>query len=506
MSRGAVKGSATNSFLQRYVHNDPSPTPRRQYRSRYGVIYLLNNSLRALGLIWSKDSAFVQSVCVWHKIDFDAAPDAIVDIPQEATLDQVFDSLVKFIKQPRVGVIEGVEEKPRRFDPNADEKAQDHPEAQQQPQAQEEPHEIVLVGRKPDGTLFEIPNMKEMNKKFQSWVSAQNIDPTSDEAGMTMEEQYEALEKKIELVAGGKSTFLKSLLITGAPSAGKTFRVMKKIKELGLQEGTDYIVKKGKISPHSLYRVLIEQSFGGMAIFDDCDSVVKSSEDAVNMLKGALDTDAVREVSYDVKGLLNTGAMPKEKRDAVQRAMSKILRGVATLDDIRVLDQFRGVKTRQGTAVIDDEDHPDFVPSWHETDDGDEPMGNDPTPDELQQAEAWVMKRLPNKIDFQGRVIFISNMSVAEWSVIGDGAIMTRAFHQNMNFESGEMLDFIDKIKSNIRTPSLSDQDKQDVIDYLRELFMAGKIKKPINFRLAQQAFDLFLMNDWKSLVAQAVS
>jgi hypothetical protein len=50
-----------------------------------------------------------------------------------------------------------------------------------------------------------------------------------------MEEQYNQLDKKVELVAGGKASFIKSLLITGMPSSGKTFRVMKTIKEARLQ-------------------------------------------------------------------------------------------------------------------------------------------------------------------------------------------------------------------------------------------------------------------------------
>jgi hypothetical protein len=49
--------------------------------------------------------------------------------------------------------------------------------------------------------------------------------------------------------------------------------------------------------------------------------------------------------------------------------------------------------------------------------------------------------------------------------------------------------------------PGLTEENKQEVIDYMRELWEAGKITKPVNFRLIQQAFDLYLMNDWKSLV-----
>jgi hypothetical protein len=53
---------------------------------------------------------------------------------------------------------------------------------------------------------------------------------------------------------------------------------------------------------------------------------------------------------------------------------------------------------------------------------------------------------LPNKIDFKGRIIFISNMREDEW----DSAILTRCFHQNMEFSDAEMLDYIETIKQHI--------------------------------------------------------
>jgi len=78
----------------------------------------------------------------------------------------------------------------------------------------------------------------------------------------------------------------------------------------------------------------------------------------------------------------------------------------------------------------------------------------------------------------------------------------TRAFAINMNFSSGEMLDYIDKIKGHLRTPNLSDEQKQEVMDFLRDLYTTGKLKRQVNFRLVQQAFDLRLASNWKRLVS----
>jgi hypothetical protein len=109
-----------------------------------------------------------------------------------------------------------------------------------------------------------------------------------------------------------------------------------------------------------------------------------------------------------------------------------------------------------------------------------------------------MVNHLPNKIDFKGRIIFISNMAEEDW----DTAIISRAFYMNMDFRSDEMIDYIDKIKQHIKTPSLSEEEKQEVMDYIRDLYVTGKLKRDVNFRLVQQAFDLRLTSNWKKMIA----
>ena len=341
---------------------------------------------------------------------------------------------------------------------------------------------LELYGRKPNGAFMKIPGFEEYAAQMERMLERQ----LNDMGGTNrpgMEQQYEDLKEKVSLVAGGQSAFIKSLLITGAPSSGKSFSVMQTIKGLGLQEGKDYVVKKGRITTVSMYRTLIEQ-VNGMVIFDDCDSVVED-KNAVNMLKGALDTDPVREISYDVRGTVNTSVMDPAYRDEVVNAMSRILRGRPTAEDLTLIEIWM---KRASTSSSSEDDDFDYGP------DG-EDEGLDP--ERVHAASAWVAKHLPNKIDFRGRIIFISNMDESEW----DSAILTRAFAINMNFSSGEMLDYIDKIKGHLRTPNLTDEQKQEVMDYLRELYTTGKLKRQINFRLVQQAFDLRLASNWKRLV-----
>jgi hypothetical protein len=86
----------------------------------------------------------------------------------------------------------------------------------------------------------------------------------------------------------------KSLLITGQPGLGKSHTVEQNL--IGLEEGKDYMVVKAKCTPLALYKTLFEMQFGTV-IFDDCDSILEHSTSG-NILKAALDTKPVRQISW----------------------------------------------------------------------------------------------------------------------------------------------------------------------------------------------------------------
>jgi hypothetical protein len=273
-----------------------------------------------------------------------------------------------------------------------------------------------------------------------------------------------------------------------------TYNVMQTIKELGLKEGKDYTVKKGSISVPSLVRTLIERT-NSLTIFDDCDSVVED-KNGINILKGALDTDPVREFSRDNKLGINTDVMSFGEREEYCDRLSRALLNKQTSDDIEffksILKDY-GLLNKALKGVKNKDD-----------DGGDDDAEQDPFADEEDISEEdhaileFVRNRLPNKIVYKGRIIFISNMAESDW----DSAILTRGFYQNMDFKSDEMLDFIDRIKDKIKTPNLDDEKKQEVMDFIRTIYATGKLKRAINFRLVQQAFDLALTENWKKVLS----
>lgn len=343
---------------------------------------------------------------------------------------------------------------------------------------------IYIMGRKPNGAFFRVPGAEEYSAQMERLLAR---DLESGTGKQTMEEQYELLADRVALVASGKSQYIKALLITGAPSSGKSYNVMQTIKKtLNMEAGTDYIVKKGVVTRPALYRILIEQ-INGMVIFDDCDGVV-DDKNAINMLKGALDTDPIREISYDVRGTINIAVLPEEQRTEYCMRLSRVLRAIPDPSDADYFAPYAKIKGKKAAPTAPPED-----------DDGGFDSEYEEEPDESMDAAIfdYVTQHLPNKVDFQGRIIFISNLEVDEW----DSAITSRAVTINLSFSDLEMLDYIEKIKGSFES-SLDDEQKSDVMIYLRELWTLGKINRSINFRLVQMCFDYRLMPSWKKLMA----
>lgn len=348
---------------------------------------------------------------------------------------------------------------------------------------------------------FEIPNLDSVSKSVDEYLA----DTTG---AKSMEDQYEELKDKIRLVAGKMSHNISSLLIYGAPASGKTHTVMTTIKELGLREGVDYVVQTGSVTDASVYRTLIE-NIDGLVIFDDCDSVVKT-ENGINMMKGALDTKPVREITYARQNSFNTERLPTEQRIELVDSISRILRHTATKADILKFETYVPKKKKPAKEtgkkekfvpepVVVDKNGRFDLPDPFEMLDREFGQSPDDMQERLVELENYFSRYMPKKIDYRGRIIFISNMDESEW----DSAILTRAFSQKMAFSDDEMLDFLERIYDKISASSLvTNEMKKEVIGWVRDLHNAGRLSRPINFRFLQQAYDLRTLGNWRKMIA----
>ena len=117
---------------------------------------------------------------------------------------------------------------------------------------------------------------------------------------------FDDLKTYVDMVISGSQP---SLLLTGSPGVGKTYLVTKQLKDAGVK----YLHVKGRSTAAGMYITLYEHN-GEVILFDDCDSIF-NSDDAVNILKGALDTDEPRKISWLVGRPLKTsdgGSAPKQ--------------------------------------------------------------------------------------------------------------------------------------------------------------------------------------------------
>lgn len=104
---------------------------------------------------------------------------------------------------------------------------------------------------------------------------------------------FDNLERLTKMVGRGIQP---SLVITGMAGMGKTYIVKETLKNMGLKESTDFVHFKGRATAAGLYITLYENS-NAVIVLDDCDSVFKD-DDAVNILKAALDSYDTRRISY----------------------------------------------------------------------------------------------------------------------------------------------------------------------------------------------------------------
>ena len=193
-----------------------------------------------------------------------------------------------------------------------------------------------------------------------------------------------------------------SLLITGSPGTGKTYSVSEVIKkELG-SEGSEWVVAKGKVTPMGLYSVLFANR-KKLIVFDDSDSVF-GDKDAINILKAALDSYDTRMVSW----------------------YSKSTQDVTNFSAKELDDFYANVE--------------------QQIKDGDPKI------------------KLPNRFEFFGKIIFISNLESRQV----DTAVKSRSFVIDITLSRSDLLKRIESVLPKIG----GDTDikiKREVFDTLKD-------------------------------------
>lgn len=150
-------------------------------------------------------------------------------------------------------------------------------------------------------------NASYVNKKVRELSSVNFVaEPAAPVSEFGINQRFDFTSDLVTMVAKGQTA---SAVITGEGGLGKSYTVVQALKAAGLKDFSEkepgeiapprstYRIVKGFSTAKGLYRVLFENR-NSIVVFDDCDSILKDA-DALNLLKGALDSYDRRIISWN---------------------------------------------------------------------------------------------------------------------------------------------------------------------------------------------------------------
>lgn len=175
-------------------------------------------------------------------------------------------------------------------------------------------------------------------------------------------ERFEVID---QIVGGVIHGDIPAVIISGPAGLGKSHNVIRMLRE----SGKDYDIISGSCTAAGLYQALYNFRNGGIVLIDDCDSVF-DDEDAMNQLKKATDTNV-------------------DARSPSWRKLAAWVYNGTDEDREAEIEEL----TAQAEALRDSDKE------------GDEKRAGK-VEDEIKKLQG----KFPNTFDFNGKVIFISNL------------------------------------------------------------------------------------------------
>lgn len=208
--------------------------------------------------------------------------------------------------------------------------------------------------------------MNQLGMKEMAAVSA----PSTAAAEFTIDARFGFTSQLVEMVATGQTA---STILVGEGGLGKSYTVTKALKAAGLRDVSEmepgdivaprmaFRVVKGFSTAKGLYRMLYENR-NSIIVLDDVDSLLKDP-DALNLLKGALDSYDKRIISWNTNvaddglprsfeftgGVVFISNIRIDKIDQALRSRSMVVDLTMTMDE---------KIERMGTIMAD----PEFMP------------------------------------------------------------------------------------------------------------------------------------------------
>lgn len=162
------------------------------------------------------------------------------------------------------------------------------------------PIAIAQVKVKVD-SMSDIQFMNGAQPEVVSTVAASPAVTETDEQAMNrIKERFEILDEMSKACIAGD---IRAMIVTGPPGVGKSHGVTTQMEKASLfpklaGQRLRFEIVKGTMSAIGLFALLYKYSDAkNVLVFDDCD--IWEDQDAVNILKGALDSGKTRRISYN---------------------------------------------------------------------------------------------------------------------------------------------------------------------------------------------------------------
>jgi hypothetical protein len=218
----------------------------------------------------------------------------------------------------------------------------------------------------------------------------------------------DSLEHLEGLVEGIVKGSFNALFVCGKGGTGKTQTVEDTLAKHGLEDGNGYFKNTGTASASGLYGLLYKYR-KNILLFDDSDDAL-GDQTARNLIKAATDTKRIRKLVW----------------------------------------------SKKSSGMYDPDNEPEKTEDDVDSEDGEEPTIGD--------------TRVPTHFNFEGRIIFISNLPLNKLDP--DGALRTRAFVISINPTTEEILDKMSDILMKVKLEpglSLSKKEREEVLDVIRK-------------------------------------
>ena len=373
-----------------------------------GQLFLSLKTSKAIRINWIKDDirSEIHSVDTLDNFEFETNPNYTLNLEGQSVI-KVLPDITDFFKNPEK-YVDIKEEEPAMSENYEPEKELAEQEAKLKRARSAESKE--KISRRIEYIRGTIARTEKAEKESDA--------VTQDDLKIDV---FKAIELYTIQVSRGKSN---SLIITGLAGVGKTATVIDTLRSIGMVADLHYYKSTGTITTAALYEVLFKNR-NRLIIFDDCDAVFKDP-DSLNILKGALDTYNVREISKHTKGNTfdSTGMSDKEIQDRYEET---------------------GEKT------------------------------------------------LPNRFEFKGQVIFISNLPEEKF----DDALISRSLHVDVHLNKGEIIGRMKEIMSKM-LPEVSMEMKEEALEYLIFVTNNYPVKFDLNIRTLIHSINLRAGNEEK--------